>query len=343
MTRRFLILGALLVVLVGIGLAFWLWLHEQKAAASSPISTRVASVPPPVTAPKTNAEPQVPLVNLPNIPGHPLSDQDKQNISKIIRMMQAPISFWGKVIDQNKQPVSDANVLYTAANHYFAGGTNYHGSSDENGLFSITDIQGMALFVEVSKDGYYQVGEKSMRSFPQAQMPSKDNPAIFELRKKGQAENLIYMRKDVLTGNSSNPKSVLLTNGLTGNGDAGDITLTLLSNDQTVPINSGQRYDWHFKIAVPNGGLQPRTGDQFDFIAPTDGYQSSDEIDMTKGTEQWYDSGQKEYFVKLADGRYARVTVFVAAQGHFVGVTSYLNPIPGHRNLEYNPQQQASR
>jgi len=343
MTRRSLFLGALLVLLVGLGLAFWLWPRPQGAV--NPASAQVTSAPPPVVTPPPAppAEPPVPLVDIPNTPGHPLSDQDKQNISKIVRMVHAPISFWGKVIDQDKNPVPDANVLYSAADHYFGTGDKYQGSSDGSGLFSITDIQGMALFVEVSKDGYYQVAEKSMRSFPQAHLPSKDDPAIFELRKKGQAENLIYMRKDIMTGNGGNPTGVILTNGLTVNGAGGDVTLALLSNDQTVPLNSGQSYDWHFKITVPNGGVQPRTGDQFNFEAPTDGYQPSDKIEMTKGADQWHDSGQKEYFVKLADGRYARVTVFVAAQGHFVSVTSYLNPTPGHRNLEYDPEQQASR
>jgi hypothetical protein len=151
------------------------------------------------------------------------------------------------------------------------------------------------------------------------------------------------MRKDILTGNGGSPQGVLLTNGLTLNGASGDIVLTLQSNDQTVPLNSGQQYDWHFQIVVPNGGLQPRTGDQFNFEAPTDGYQPSDKIDMTKTADQWRGGADREYFVKLADGRYARVKIGVAADGHFVEVTSYLNPTPGHTNLEYDPNQQANK
>jgi len=86
-----------------------------------------------------------------------------------------------------------------------------------------------------------------------------------------------------------------------------------------------------------------RTGNQFDFTAPIDGYQSSDEIDMSASDSHWSSNQSREYYLKLADGEYARMRFVVATAGYNgFALTSYLNPTPGHRNLEYNPGQQAA-
>ena len=289
--------------------------------------------------------PPVPAVNLPNIPGHPLADQDKQNISKIIHVFSAPISFWGKVIDQDKQPVEGANIHYEAIDHYFGPSSAYQGSSDENGLFSINGIGGAGLYVRVSKDGYYELGVKSMRGFHTGSndMPSPDNPAIFELRKRGPTEFLIVKGIGHKIARDGTPIQINLTTGEIYNVTNGDIQVQAWTNDASVTINSGQHYDWRCKITVPGGGLQPRTG-QFSFEAPTDGYQPSDEIDMPANSDQWRQQAQRSYFLQLANGDYARIDFQMVAGGdHFFTINSYLNPTQGHRNLEYDPNQTASK
>jgi hypothetical protein len=262
-------------------------------------------------------------------------------IGKIYLIYHAPISFWGKVIDQNQKPIEAVNVHYEAVDHYFGPSTAYQGTSDSSGLFSINGVGGAGLYVGVSKDGYYQLGEKSMRGFHtgSSDMPTKENPAIFELRKIGKTENLIYFRRDIITDNDGKAEGVVLTNGHPVSAAGGDITLALQSGSKTVPVNSHQQYDWRFQITVPNGGLQERKGDGFDFDAPITGYQPSDTVEMVKGASEWRDSAEREYFLKLADGRYARIKAFVAAEGDFVGITCYLNPISGHQNLEFDPNQ----
>jgi hypothetical protein len=95
---------------------------------------------------------------------------------------------------------------------------------------------------------------------------------------------------------------------------------------------------------VPGGGIQLRKGGEFDFTAPTDGYQLSDEINMPSTITSWNDQGSREYFLKLANGEFARISFTMGAGGYNTfGITSYLNPQPGHRNLEYDPNQTASQ
>jgi hypothetical protein len=116
------------------------------------------------------------------------------------------------------------------------------------------------------------------------------------------------------------------------------------TQNQNIPPGSNQHYDWRCVITVPGGGIQPRTGDEFDFTAPEDGYQPSDNITMSATDPKWTDSQSREYFLQLANGEYARISFTMAAGGdHFFRITSYLNPTSGHRNLEYNPNQTASQ
>jgi hypothetical protein len=346
MRRRALFLAALVVAFIGIGLAFWLWPHALPAAAlkATPIVAMAPSSPP-VGPSFSTPNSSAPAVNIPNIPGHPLAEHDKQSISKIITVFSAPISFWGKVIDQNKQPVEGANIHYEAIDHYFGQSTAYQGSSDHDGLFSINGIGGAGLYVRVSKDGYYQLGEKSMRGFHTGSndMPSRDNPVIFELRKRGETEQIIMIQKIVKIPRNGTPTSMSLTTGQTFNVQQGDIQVQAWTNDASVPVNSGRHYDWRCKITVSGGGLQSRIG-QFDFEAPTDGYQPSNEIDMPANADQWRQQVQKSYFVQLGNGDFARIDFQMIAGGdHFFTITSYLNPTPGHRNLEYDPNQTASK
>ncbi len=348
--RTFFIL--LLVVLIGMGLAFWLWPREQKSVAPS-ITRQAIPAPPPVAtpAPETQATNQVPPVDIPNIPGHPLTPQDKQNISQIYWMTHIPISFYGKVIDQNKEPVVDADITYSAADRYFASGDKYKGSSDENGLFSITGIYGMGVSVEVKKDGYYQLGEKSMRGFHAGsnEMPTQNNPAIFELRKKGLTEHLIVSGAGSSLQRDGTPVQVDLINGRTFHVTNGDLQVQAWINDKADSPDSPEarvHYDWRCKITMLGGGIQPRTGGEFDFVAPTDDYQPSAEIVMPANADRWQFWVKQSYFIKLANGDYGRIDCSMSAgrvyEAHAFGITAYINPTPGHTNLEYDPKQKAN-
>ena len=333
MKQRALIFGAL--VLVGVALVLWLWSHEQSAPTPAPVQAATpSSTPPPSDALAPSAA--LPTVNIPDIPGHPLTAQDKQNVAKVLQLTGAPINFYGKVIDQDKQPVPNADVKYSAADHYFGSGDKYQGISDDDGLFALTHVHGMGLYVEVSKEGYYQLGEKSMRSISQAQMTSPDNPVIFELRKRGKAERVIKIEGCIKIAKDETPIQMDLSTGRTFHVENGDIQIEAWTNNANAGWN--HHYDWRCKITVPGGGLQSRIGD-FDFEAPEEGYQPSDEIDMPANSDQWQERAQRSYFLHLGNGDYARIDFQMMTGGdHFFVITSYLNPHPGHRNLEYDPQ-----
>lgn len=76
----------------------------------------------------------------------------------ILQQMQAdwqkPIDFYGKVIDENSNPVVSANIQFRwsgLSDKVFKAATE----SDVEGLFSLHGKQGRVLDVLVSKEGYY--------------------------------------------------------------------------------------------------------------------------------------------------------------------------------------------
>ncbi|MGH8047326.1 MAG: carboxypeptidase-like regulatory domain-containing protein [Chthoniobacterales bacterium] len=248
------------------------------------------------------------------------------------------------MIDQNGDPVPDAKIVYGATDKFDADGSNYHGKSDADGNFSISGIKGVVLTVGVAKAGYYHIHGKSNGAFAYAMdadsqtrpPPTKENPAIFLLQKMGATEPLIKVESGLRISRNGAPVEISLATGRLKT--PGDFRVEAWTHDET-PDAKGH-YDWRCRVSVPNGGLVERTG-QFDFQAPQDGYKSSDEIKMPVTAKEWHPACERSYFIRLSDGRYARVQFEMIAGGnHYFQIEAYLNPAPGSRNLEFDPEKQ---
>ena len=211
--------------------------------------------------------------------------------------IMTPITFYGKVVDQNGNPVAGANVLMTALDHPLSQGSTYAKQSDSNGLFTIWGIHGAALQVNVSKEGYYTVPE-SWGDFAYAARvgtqkpahPDRSDPAVFVLRKMGGTERLIHQEKDIKVSEMGTPSTIDLRTGNTVGAHEPDIQFqTWISDHHVRPGASAreQRFDWRCVVSVPGGGLQVRGGSEFDFEAPSDGYQASDQIAESGTADSW--------------------------------------------------------
>jgi hypothetical protein len=263
-------------------------------------------------------------------------------------VLATPISFYGKVIDEQNVPVPGANVDASFADQLSGqGDTNLRLQTDAAGLFHASG-HGLSIIIGVSKDGYYRL-RQSGGAFTYAEAsgqtdahPDPSDPAIFLLRKMGKTASLIALRHNYTIAKNGTPVEVDLKTGKAATGGQGDIEVQAWTNDQGHRVNSNEPYDWRVRIAVPGGGLVQRIGD-FDFEAPADGYAESDEIDMpATATRGWSSQASKNYFLKLANGTYARLDFRMIAGGdHFFRVNSFLNPSPGDRNLEYGSSQPA--
>jgi hypothetical protein len=269
------------------------------------------------------------------------NSQRKTAVQNTLAMLGTPITFYGKVLDQNGLPVSHAVIDYGLIDRFDADGSKYSGKSDASGNFSIQGIKGAVLTVGVMKSGYYNIHGKSNASFAygigadatRKPPPTRENPAVFVLQKMGATEPLIQIKsRQFDVPKSGRPLLIDLATGRMGRGD--------LQIESWIGNSTDRRFDWRYRLSVPGGGLVVRNG-QFDFEAPADGYLDFIELGMTANSAAWTSDFKKDYFVKLADGKYARLAInYYPGDRNFVVLDSYLNPRPGSRNLEFDPAKQ---
>jgi hypothetical protein len=298
----------IILVLVSCGLAIVVvlmaWLYWPASTVPVPQS------PKPPSAPITSSQPSPAVSPATKVP----TAQDmlatreteiKREQSIVSLWIMTPITFYGKIVDEKNNPVEGAKVVMSAADQPYGKGSEYDRSSDADGLFSISGIHGVGLLVNVSKEGYYSLPQ-SWGNFGYAlqggdlKSPHSDphDPAVFVLRKMGETESLIVQNKNVKTSRDGTPVFMDLHTGRTYGLTNGDIQVQTWTQDQNSSSGSGSHYDWGYAITVPGGGLQSRTGGAFDFTAPEDGYQSTDEVKMSASDPKWDSRMTREYFIR---------------------------------------------
>ncbi len=259
---------------------------------------------------------------------------------------RTPIEFYGKVVDENTNPVANASVHFVWTDLSENGTAEKDTVSDQGGLFSLSNTNGKNLIVQVSKEGYYAF-QPFGAAFNYAGenhnfVPHAADPVIFRLKTKGVAEPLVHVQSPM-----GGPKSfripkdgaavdVSLTTGKVVPEGQGDLRVQCWTDNGGK--QSGEHYDWKCQIAVPGGGILQSTN-ELDYLGPMYGYQAADLIDMPArlGTD-WSSHASRNYFLKLANGNYARISFGIVAGGdHFFQLESFLNR-SGSRNLEFDPQ-----
>ena len=177
---------------------------------------------------------------------------------KILASWQAPIEFYGKVVDENSNPVVGAEISF----HWMEipandGSRSFNTESDSEGLFSLRGALGPSLSLSVSKAGYY-----TSRSTPngfryalgnETFHPDPQNPVVFHLLKKGKGESLIAMKRNYRVPRDGTPVSIDLATGAFSTGETGNLVVQCWTDDQGK--RSGQKYDWHCLVTIPGGGL----------------------------------------------------------------------------------------
>jgi hypothetical protein len=255
---------------------------------------------------------------------------------RILAAWQAPIEFYGKVVDETTNPVAGVNIHFRWSEKPAADGMKSADTqSDSSGLFSLHGEKGRSLTVWFSKDGYYST-HKGEQTFLYAlgqdiYSPDPQNPTIFSLHRKGKAESLISLKQNYRIPRDGTPVAIDLTTGKDTTGGTGNFVVQCWTDDQGK--TSGQRYDWHCLVTIPGGGLV-LSDNEFAFQAPDTGYVPSAEIKMPADLPDWKSDVDLKFFYQLPDGRYGRMTFSMIAGGHhFCMIDSVLNP-SGSRNLE---------
>lgn len=263
----------------------------------------------------------------------------EQQQQRLLAAWQAPIDFYGKVVDQNGNPVSGAIIKFSwNPTPDDKDNKSSIATSDIYGLFTLHDARGASLEVKVSKSGYY-TSQRDARSFAYALTghfsPDISNPVIYHLRKKGKGEELIERNFPQGMGQRAKVPH-----------DRTPIDLDLLTGKQ-VPAGSGQIeleywrdlsnpkagiFDWNVQLSVNGGGLFS-TGDEFAFEAPASGYQPSFSITMPATNQTWQSDLNAKFYIHLSNGDYGRIDLSFSGYNGVFKLHSTINP-SGSQNLE---------
>lgn len=256
--------------------------------------------------------------------------------------------FYGKVIDQDGQPLANVSVvgkLVLNAGTY--GGVNvqeYSTATDSGGLFQFIGLHGAGLGITISKPGYDNEWKNEIYKSPIGDRTRPTDRAIYRMWSTNIHEQLITGDKSFEIVPDGRPYFIDLTDGTISEHEIGDLKIWIEYTNQVV---HGQLYDWSAGIEVINGGLWevPQAAmnsgfiDQFTvpmYVAPTDGYVPSFGLKEQINVGQRGEIGNRYFYLLLNDGKeYGKMSINLFAP--------YNNRISGMIRLSYAVNPSGSR
>ncbi|HSP43191.1 MAG TPA: carboxypeptidase-like regulatory domain-containing protein, partial [Luteolibacter sp.] len=165
---------------------------------------------------------------------------------------KTPIEFYGKVVDQNNQPIGGATVNLQWS---IIGGTdNRTLKTESDGRFSITGIQGKGISVYAFKSRYL-TGLRGKGSYEYAgfyehnfHVPDPNNPVVFQLWKLGESEPMYKWIASVDLSVDGKPTSVDIKTGRISS--AGELSFSVMRDEQPGSRQSG----YTLTVRAANGG-----------------------------------------------------------------------------------------
>jgi hypothetical protein len=246
-----------------------------------------------------------------------------------------PIDFYGRVVDENEQPVFAAKIHAQWSDFSANGASSEDTLSDTQGYFSIRGKTGRGITIRIVKEGYY-TPKLQRTSFDYAafwernyHQPDPTHPVIFHLRTKGRPEALSSGETTPIVPADGTPVLVdLLNNGRVS--PNGQIEFAAVTNTEKYPPHT---FDWRASITVRDGGLLEHNL-EFPFEAPEEGYIPQVTFEMPADYPDWKRSIEKTYFIRFGNPpKYGRLQIRLNGASQKVLLHYTVNPT-GSRNLE---------
>ncbi len=252
----------------------------------------------------------------------------------------APITFLGKVIDQDDKPLPGAMVILRVQKVHFSPQyfvvpeyVRKETTTDTDGRFSLDNISGSSLdIVSLTKPGYEL--EPNVKHNYGTISGSIDKPMIFRMWLANIHEQLIAGQKSFHIVPNGTPYVIDLTKGMISESGKGDLKVWIKYVEH--PIR-GQTNDWSCKIEVINGGLlEEEHSDSSMYSAPVNGYAPAFQLQQQIKGGQYGSIGTRRFYVMLRNGQeYGRMTIELNAP--------FNNKVPGLIRLEYAINPSGSR
>ena len=276
-----------------------------------------------------------------------------KKLMAITSVVNAPIVFYGKVIDQFGQSVDGVRVAvsyntWSVPNliEQSPKRQTAHFSSDANGAFVVKDIQGASMTVTLEKEGY-ELAPHSEVTFafdPTAQNPHRPNPTkpvVYQMwKRQGAMELRGFYNRGMIPADG---KSIWITEDVDklSRAELPHTILKLTVNREKRVVTFGDKspYKWGFEINMLGGGIQT-TEDAFLYEAPAANYSPKLSIIHEAGDINWLWEQRVVFYFKTSSGKYGHGEVFFSnwqnQEEIYCECSLTWNP-DGSRNLESKP------
>jgi hypothetical protein len=255
------------------------------------------------------------------------------------------IQFWGRVIDQDGQPLPGVRVVMSARKWHSlpeVGATHakVERITDSGGSFEIEGVSGDVLSREILEKPGYRLSQNAPISFSYGQSPEPFNanprePIVFRMWKSDPVAGLISRRKlwGVVPDGRVYTFDLLDDTKVEGEQRVGDLRVRMI---RPATVGPRDKFEWTLEIQGINGGLV-ETHDEFQFRAPESGYVSSLAIKMDPANADWTSVLKRAFYLSSRAGEVFAVVRLEAIPDYndrsAINIEAIINPYRS-RNLE---------
>jgi hypothetical protein len=256
----------------------------------------------------------------------------------------APIAFYGRVVDQDGKPLEgvavDFNVTAIPMIPVLWGPdetTKVSCVTDQNGLFSVEGKRGTGLDVTglrkegYRKSGYYQQGNVRYEPYgSQRHIPDRSKPVEFMMIRDDlpKAEKVFDKQLEL------NWNATITTENF--GPDVGKLEFTA-SRTGRYANNTTKKFEWEVKMRAV-GFTMIKLPNENERIAPLVGYTSNGRVGFSPDEEGWKSAPDESYAILTDSGTYGLINLKIYSgrdDGRVSGrVTIYLNK-SGARNIDH--------
>jgi hypothetical protein len=256
---------------------------------------------------------------------------------------RASMDIYGKVVDQNGEPVTGAKVRGSV--NVAGDFIEHYTKTDGEGRFSFLGLQGETLYILPEKEGYdYNSNLPSDR--PKDYLPDRNKPLVFTMWRLHGPEPMTHADIESSVSRHGTTRTFSL---LTGKRDiSGGLAVQLVREPVEIAAKDLRKpFNWSLTLAITNGGLLGYANQPYPYEAPSEGYQTIITINFPTNMIGWQSWFKHDYYFNDQNGQiYGRMTIEVHAGAPtpeaYFKISDYANPA-GSRNLEYDPKKQIQK
>ncbi len=230
----------------------------------------------------------------------------------LIESANVPIKFWGKVVDQEGNPLGNVTVKYRVQRSaiFSSSGNSIVGSveSSPDGLFSISNVRGATLEMEDFVRNGYRIMSNQQVNFgysrtPEVYKPTANSPRIYIMETKYFPVSVTSVSQQLRLPWDGKPIRIDLDSGKPS--PSGKLVLTASRTAAT------GRFGWILSLTVEGGELKEAESGAA-FIAPEDGYHPTWECGYKAEDKPWRLGRDADVYYRI-NGKYGRLKLQIYA------------------------------